>query len=90
MREGNSVKVDKTAGVTSVTAAKKAKPAAKGELESIRIERAGNGFMVYVSNRPADSNKGKNPDYGYSEPSKEVFTDVEALLGFVRSELGAK
>lgn len=49
-----------------------------GELESIRIEKASNGFTVFCSHKPKPSKSKDGGLIGYVEPEKYVFSGKDA------------
>jgi hypothetical protein len=81
------VKVEKSAGQVSVTA-EKSETKSKGELESVLISKAGNGFVVETYYRAKPTKR--NSTEGWIEPEKEVFTDAAAMAAYVTGQFGAK
>ena len=72
---------------------KYAKKASSGELESIRIEKAANGFTVSCSHKPKPEKKSKEGSDapGRWEPPEEyVFTSAAMVAEFVEMVLGVK
>jgi len=57
------------------------------ELESMRIERAENGYVLEVCRRPTKKAKKNTGLEAYKPPARSVFETVEALMAEIKKEL---
>lgn len=70
---------------TKAAPSKPAKAAKEGELRSIRIEIAENGYTVECNHAPAKSDR-NGPSF-YQESKEYVFESPEKVLAYVKSKL---
>lgn len=67
----------------------KGKPGpADTEIESVRVERADNGFTVHTHRRVKKSLIHKFETMGYMEPERSVFESTDAMLEHIGKVFG--